>query len=82
MNNEHPLWADAGSRALEVMGNIGLKYNREVEDKVNLLFTHEEWCRIFNVDPEFKPCGVDWIMYKEDRPIHIHFVRRIKEEKT
>lgn len=82
MSTEHPLWADASSRAVEVMGDGGIKYNRTIEDKITAVFTHEDWQRIFNVDPEFKPCGVDWIMYKEDRPIHIHFVRRIKEEKT
>ena len=75
------VWKDEGGRVMEVLGGDPQKYNRNVEDKLTLKFTLDEWKKLFNVDDGYEPCGTDWVGYKELAPIHIYFVRRVKDER-
>ena len=79
--SEYPLWSDASSRAVEVMGGEGIKYVRAIEDKVTLVFKPDEWRKLFNIDSAFIPCSAEWNAYSPDRAIHISFMRVMKEEK-
>ena len=73
------VWADEGSRAVEVMGGEPIRHNRNVRDELRLEFTVEEWRRIFNVDSSYMPADSRFSEYGPAAPIHIFFVRRINE---
>lgn len=76
------IWKDEASRAVEVLGGEPVKYKREVEDKLVIKFPMDEWCRLFNVEEGYVPCDPDGKEYQNTRPMHIHFVRRVKDERT
>lgn len=76
------IWKDEASRAMEVLGGEPQKYSRTVEDKLILKFTKEEWQKLFNVSDDYAPCGSDWSTYNATTPIHIYFVRRVKDERS
>lgn len=73
------IWQDEISRAVEVLGGEPQKYERKVEDKLTLKFTVEEWMKLFNVSVDYLPCGGDYKAYSTQAPIHIHFIRQVKE---
>ena len=76
------IWKDEASRAVEVMGGEPVKYTREVADKLTIKFTADEWRKLLNVDDTYLPCGLDFVPYADHRPIHICFIRSVKDERT
>ena len=73
------IWADQGSRAMEVLGGEPLVFRRDLSDKVTLTFTTKEWLQIFNIHPDFMPCNAEFNAYNLTQPIEIHFIRRVFE---
>lgn len=74
------IWSDDTVRALDALGNKGVKITRTVDDHLIFEYSFEEWNRVFNVGEGFLPCNNDWKPFTGDR-VYVRFVRVHKEEK-
>lgn len=76
------IWEDESMRAMAVLGQTTPSVKRQIEDKVMLTFTNDQWRKLFNMGPEFKPCGSDYEAYREQAPVRIYFIRKVVAERA
>lgn len=74
------IWSDDTVRALDALGNKGVKITREVDDHVTIEYSTDEWCKLFNMGDGYQACTPEWKPFGSNK-VFVRFVRVHKEEK-
>ena len=76
--NLNKIFVSEEEEALRVLANDGVTVEREVNDRVRIVLSHDAWRRLFNLDSSFQPADVDWKPLGKDK-VYVRFVRHVEK---
>lgn len=72
------VFEDEPTRALEILGRVGPKTQRDVNDSLKIELTKEQWCKLFNVAEGYYPSDARGDAFPGDT-VAIYFRRSIRQ---